>query len=176
MKKFFLVSIFLFNFAAAQEKNTLSSLFKVEAFFDKISFGYEMPLDKKFLLDISAGVGGANVIGNGDNSYKLGDGYFGQFAKAQLRYYISRERRIDHNHSLTNNSGSFLAFQSKFNLNGDKKYIGKVWMNDLTFGQQLPVGNKFLFKYNAGLGYGYNLDFNDGNVYPAVNISFGYVF
>lgn len=178
IRKFYVALLLIFcTFAFAQEKeSSLDNFLKFEAFIDKIMVGYETPISNKFLLDLGVGVGATNVIGDGDNSYRLGEGYFGQFAKAQIRYYFNRTQRKQKGHSLVNNAGSFFAFQSKFNLNGNKDYIGKVWMNDFTFGQQFPFGEKFIFKYNAGLGYGYNLDFKDGNIYPAVNISFGYVF
>lgn len=179
MKKIFLIlSSFFCIFALAQE-NRLQSLFKVEVFIDKLSIGYETPINDRLLLDVSAGVGGANVVGNDKVEYKLGKdngyNYFGQFAKAQVRYYLNRDKRAEKGKSLINNAGSFIAFQSKFNLNGSKDYIGEALLNDITFGQILPLGKKITFKYNIGAGYGYNLKYSQGSIYPAVNLSFGYV-
>jgi hypothetical protein len=93
-----------------------------------------------------------------------------------LRYYISRENRENKNRSLVNNAGSFIGIQSKFNFNGNKDYIGKTLLTDVHFGQQLPLGNRFIFRYHIGVGYANNFDLNYNTLYPAFNFTFGYTF
>ena len=72
--------------------------------------------------------------------------------------------------------GGFWRVQSKFNFNGNKDYIGKVLMTDVHFGQQLPLGNHFVFRYHVGLGYAKNFDYQYTSLYPALNVAFGYHF
>lgn len=158
-----------------QEKKELKQHLKAEIFVDKLSLDYDLPLSEKFLMNFSAGIGGANLFSNNRVEYRLGNGYYGQFAKAQVRYYLNREKRAQKGKSLVSNAGSFVAFQSKFNWNRGKEYIGEVLLNDITFGQILPLGKRITFKYNVGAGYGYNLKYNKGMVYPAINLSFGLV-
>lgn len=86
------------------------------------------------------------------------------------------ENRAKKNRSLVNNAGSFWGVQSKFNFNGNKDYIGKVLMTDVHFGQQLPLGNHFVFRYHVGLGYAKNFDYQYTSLYPALNVAFGYHF
>lgn len=165
----------------SQKNNTsLTNFFKIEGFVDKIGVGYELPINDKFLLDLNAGIGGANIIQPNNVGYKLGKNndltYSGLFIKGQLRYYISRENRANKNRSLSNNSGSFIGLQSKFNFNGNKDYIGKTLLTDIHFGQQLPLGNNFIFRYHVGVGYANNFDLKYGSLYPAFNIAFGYAF
>lgn len=182
MKRIFLLLTLLFSILSySQKSNTpLTSFFKIEGFVDKIGVGYELPINEKFLLDLNAGIGGANIIQPNDVSYKLGKNddltYSGLFIKGQLRYYISRENRANKNRSLSNNSGSFIGLQSKFNFNGNKDYIGKTLLTDVHFGQQLPLGNRFIFRYHIGVGYANNFDLKYSSLYPAFNIAFGYTF
>lgn len=179
-------TVFLFLFLGigvfySQEKNnSLSNFFKVEGFIDKIGIGYEQPLNDKFLLDINTGIGGANIIRPKEIGYKLGKSgdlnYSGIFIKGQIRYYISRENRETKKRLLINNAGSFIGVQSKFNFNGNKDYIGKTLLTDIHFGQQLPLGEKFIFRYNLGIGYATNFDLKYNSLYPALNIVFAYKF
>lgn len=181
INKIFLLFVFCGSLTKifCQENIMFQQHLKAEIFLDKISIDYDLPLSEKFLLNLSAGIGGANFVGDEKVEYKLGRDngydYFGQFAKAQVRYYLDREKRAERGKSLIGNAGSFIAFQSKFNWNGGKWYIGEALLNDITFGQILPLGKKITFKYNVGAGYGYNLKYNQGMVYPAINLSFGLV-
>lgn len=180
MKKIFLLLTLLFSILSYSQKNntSLDSFLKIEGFIDKIGVGYELPINDKFLLDLNAGIGGANIIQPNEVGYKLGKSnnlnYNGIFIKGQLRYYINRENRVNKNRSLSNNAGSFIGLQSKFNFNGNKDYIGKTLLTDIHFGQQFPLGNHFIFRYHLGLGYANNFDFKYSSLYPAFNISFGY--
>ncbi|MDO4763979.1 MAG: hypothetical protein Q4A00_06310 [Flavobacteriaceae bacterium] len=183
MKKVFLLfaNMFVFSGLFSQEKEAqLTPHFKIEAFVEKIGLGYEVPLSSKVLLDVNAGVGGANIVIAPVLSYKLGRdngiNYYGIFVKGQLRYYISRDRRAKKGRSLGNNVGTFVGLQSKLNFNNDSEYWGNVWLSDVHFGQQLPLGEKFVFRYHLGVGYTQNLTYKDKMLYPAVNLVFGYLF
>jgi hypothetical protein len=161
------------------KKNNLTHFFKIEIFADKLAIGYEIPLDNnKFLLDLSTGIGAANDLRDGSKGIKWVDhetSYLGIFLKGQARYYFNRKTRENKGHSLINNAGSFLGFQSKFNFNANKD-IGKVLLNELHFGQQLPLGKSLFFRYHAGVGYGYNFGEEYGSIYPALGLAFGCAF
>ena len=182
MKKITLLSMLLVSILSfsQEKKSSLSNFFKIEGFIDKIGIGYEYPINDRLLLDLNTGIGGANIIYPNEISYKLGKdndiSYSGIFIKGQLRYYISRENRENKTRSLVNNAGSFIGIQSKFNFNGNKDYIGKTLLTDVHFGQQLPLGNRFIFRYHIGVGYANNFDLNYNTLYPAFNFTFGYTF
>ena len=161
MKKIFLLSVVMVSLLGYSQNSdvALSKTGKVELFFDKIGIGYEYPLSNNLLL--------------GKENEKS---YNGIYLKGQVRYYFSRENRAKKNRSLVNNAGSFWGVQSKFNFNGNKDYIGKVLMTDVHFGQQLPLGNHFVFRYHVGLGYAKNFDYQYTSLYPAINVAFGYHF
>jgi len=168
------------QFVCAQEQDTkLDPFFKVEIFADKISAGYEFPIAARFSGDISAGIGAANEIAHNKLSIVWSDqgkSYAGFFIRGQIRYYLNRTSRGKKGRSLKNNAGSFLGFQSKFNTNGGNKVLGSALLNDIHFGQQLPLGDSFFIRYQLGLGYGHNFGQNYSTMYPALGIFIGYAF
>ncbi|WP_407483355.1 hypothetical protein [Elizabethkingia meningoseptica] len=173
---FLLSTMLLYAQQSDQNKNSLTHFFKVEVFADKIAIGYELPLNNKFLIDFSTGVGAANDFRDGSKGIKWADNgtsYLGIFLKGQARYYFNREARENRGHSLINNAGSFIGLQSKFNFNGNKD-IGKVLLSELHFGQQLPLGKSLFFRYHVGAGYGYNFGEKYSSIYPTLGLVFGY--
>jgi len=172
--------LFLVAFSNAQNrgKTELHNFFKIEAPFDKISLGYEIALNEKFVLDLTAGLGAANRFRNsmGENAMVMDYLESGPLFIAHLKYYFSRKRRERKGHSLLTNAGSFWGFQSKFNLNGNGEELGKVWMNEFHFGQQLPWGRDVFFKYHVGIGRATILDTREYQPYFAIGFGFGYAF
>lgn len=180
-----LLSLFLLPFVAfsqTERSAALENLFKLEAGFQGFNVGYELPLSKKLLLNADGGVGPAIKVY--DNLYD-GSGiqmvaaehnkvYVSPFLRAGLRLYVNRERRAQKEHSLVNNAGSFIGFQSKFVFNA--KSFGNTLATDLHFGQQLPIGSNFIIRYHAGIGLGINVENSAATPYPALGASFGYVF
>ena len=51
-----------------------------------------------------------------------------------------------------------------------------VLTNDIYFGQQLPLGKHWIYRYHVGLGLGFNLAQGFGVIYPTIGSSFGYSF
>uniref|UniRef100_UPI0039A76A37 hypothetical protein n=1 Tax=Ornithobacterium rhinotracheale TaxID=28251 RepID=UPI0039A76A37 len=68
-----------------------------------------------------------------------------------------------------------MGLQTKWNNNGNKEYTNPTWLTDVRFGQQVPLGQKFLFNYQVGIGYGRDLKTSEHLVYPALNLNFSYV-
>ncbi|WP_300672152.1 hypothetical protein [Soonwooa sp.] len=177
MKKTLLFSgiIFLSQLFSAQTK--LDQIYKVELGLQGISVGSEIPISNKFLVDVNIGYGGIIDFWSNGISYEWTNNSNSMFARGQLRYYISRERREEKGHSLKNNAGTFVAFQSKYLFSGTKiEAVGKSWLNELQFGQQLPIGSHIIFRYYGGVGNAADLDNKLNKVYPALGFAFGYAF
>lgn len=169
-----------FVFANAQEKQTpkLENLYKVEVGIQGISVGTELPLSDKFLADLDIGWGGVYDFQDGI-SYAWGEGNSALFLRGQLRYYFNRERRETRGHSLLSNAGTFIAYQTKFLplKNSYHFYRSETnWLNEIHFGQQLPLGKHLLFRYQAGVGFGTKTDYHQTDIYPALGATFGYRF
>ena len=177
MKKTFLLSglIFLSQIISAQTK--LENNYKIEIGLQGLSVGTEIPINDRILADVNFGWGGITDFWYNGISYEWTNNSNSIFARGQVRYYLTRERRSEKGHSLKNNSGTFVAYQTKFLFKGMESYdVGKTWLNELQFGQQLPLGKHFIFRYYAGIGNASDLDYNRNKVYPALGFSFGYVF
>jgi len=171
----------LFTMFNAQNRNKteLHNFIKIEAHFDKISLGYEIALNNKFVLDLTAGLGAANVFRDylhGSDITAVTYNKSGPLFIAQLKYYFSRKGRERRGNSLLTNAGSFWGLQSKFNFNGNSKEYSKVWMNEFHFGQQLPWGRDVFFKYHIGIGRATIMDTKESKPYPAIGFGFGYAF
>lgn len=175
MKKTFLyILIALGSFVYSQ--TPLENKYKIEAGFHGINIGTEIPLNNFFLADINLGWGGIYDLSGDDFSYEWSDKNSGYFVKGELRYYVSRKRRENKGHTLKNNSGSFVAFQSKYIFKENANFSGKVWMNEFHFGQQFALDKHFIFRYHIGLGVARDVDYNYNSAYLAAGLILGYTF
>lgn len=174
MKQIFtsLAAVFALGFATAQ--TNLQNIYKIELGFQGISAGTELPIAKNLLTDLNVGYGGITDVWTNGLNYEWNSNSSSIFARAQLRYYISRDRREEKGHNMANNAGTFVALQTKFTFQGKKDdFVGKTSFSELQFGQQLPIGQRIFFRYHAGLGYGRDVDHNIGRMYPALGFAFG---
>ena len=136
MKRIFLTLgvILLSQITDAQTK--LENNYKIELGIQGISVGTEIPLSDKFLADINLGWGGITDLWHNGISYEWSRNSNSLFARGQVRYYLSRERREEKGHSLKNNAGTFIAYQTKFYFSGTDYYspqVGKSWLNEVPF-------------------------------------------
>lgn len=169
--------ILLSQFITAQVK--LENTYKIEIGIQGVSVGTEIPINNKFLADVNFGWGGITDFWTNGISYEFSTDSNSVFLRGQLRYYLNRERRSAKGHSLKNNAGTFLAFQTKYLFSGIDYYsspVGKSWLNEIQFGQQLPLGKYFIFRYYTGIGNASDLDYNKNKVYPALGFAFGFAF
>ena len=159
------------------DEQDLTSFFKVEVGFDGISAHSENKLGENLLLDTSAGIGGSYEIVDDEFKYAISSMNAAVFTRLQLRYYINRHKRLTKGRKLTNNAGTFVAIQTKFSLGKSENYDQSVmWLNDIHIGQQLPLGEKFIFRYHIGVGKAFQLTEDLSSFYPAAGVSFGYKF
>jgi hypothetical protein len=175
MKPFLLLcgTILISQIISAQEK--LENIYKIELGIQGASIGIEIPIADNLLADVNFGWGGITDFSHGGISYEWSTNSNSFFARGQLRYYLNRKRRAEKRRSLKSNSGTFIAYQTKFCFQGSKYLqVGKNWLNELQFGQQLPLGRHFIFRYYAGVGSGYDIDYKNGAAYPALGFTFGY--
>lgn len=175
MKKILLLIVIAFSQNSTAQQ--LENKYKIELGLQGVSVGTELPISQKFLADISVGWGGISDFSDSGVSYEWSGNSNSIFARGQIRYYLNRERREAKGHSLKNNAGSFVSFQTKYYFSGVEEYeVGKYWLNELQFGQQLPLGNHIIFRYHVGIGNANDLDYNYNKFYPSVGFAVGYSF
>lgn len=177
MKKIFLFTLFLLSSKFMSAQNSLENKYKIELGLQGVSIGTEISINDVFLADINLGWGGINDFSKSGVSYEWSNKYNSIFVRGQIRYYFNREIRSKNGHSLKNNAGTFIALQTKYYFKGvEQDNIGKYWLNELQFGQQLPLNNHFIFRYHLGIGSASDLDYNNNKIYPTLGFAFGYIF
>lgn len=179
MKKIFFVLGLILSTQIISAQSKLEKNYKVELGLQGISVGSEIPLNDNFLVDLNFGYGGVTDFWHNGIGYEWSENSNSLFTRGQVRYYLNRERREKKGHTLKNNAGTFIAYQTKFYFSGTDYFspqVGKSWLNEVQFGQQLPLGNHFIFRYYGGFGNAYDVDYKNSKFYPALGFTFGYAF
>ncbi|MFD2512439.1 hypothetical protein ACFSRY_01060 [Pontibacter locisalis] len=191
---FFLLALSMFSFSALAQSNEpvqsteLVSMTKLEVGLHGIGVGYEVPFSHKWSVNLSAGLGGGYSIDK--NSYA--NGFKSTFivnepvayVRSEFRYIYNRNKRSIKSKSLLNNAGNYIAFQTKYTtgrvFESDEwsqinNPLNRTLLNEVHWGMQRPLGQKFLYNLHLGLGYAADFDFKNSQFYPAVGLQFAYV-
>lgn len=170
----------------AQGNGELKSMFKTDFNFTGIGFAYEIPLSKKWSVDLSTGIGAsANV----DDSYrgrwdiaKSPSTYF----KSEFKYNYNIQKRFKKGKNTINNSSNYLALQTKYitpRLSKDTSLYAfpahNVLATEIHWGLQRSLGGNWLFNFHAGLGVAKDFDLGGRksltNLYLALGLKFSYI-
>jgi len=174
MKKQILIIVILFlgaNTIFSQENDIeLQKQFKIDFNFMGSGVSYEIPLAKKWTVDLSIGIGGGSTSGN-DFVWILNS------SPALYLIFNKRRGKVKNN---TNNSGNYLAFQTKytskrFSKNKREAPLHNTLLTEIHWGMQRSLGDKWLFNVHFGIGVLRDLDFNDGTLFPALGLKFSYI-
>ncbi|MCC9136462.1 hypothetical protein ACFSKU_06385 [Pontibacter silvestris] len=162
----------------------LTSMTKLELGLQGIGLGYELPFNNKWSANLSAGLGGGYYIySDGFHSSWIINEPVAYF-RSEFKYTYNRVKRLSKSKSVINNAGNYVAFQATyttrrvFNSNEWNNFadpLNRTLLNEIHWGMQRPLGQKFLFNFHLGLGYAADFDFDYGQVYPAIGAQFGYV-
>lgn len=196
-KNLFLLAFLVFSYSAiAQtseptasaepESAELVRLAKLELGLHGVGVGYELPFSEKLSVNLSAGLGGGySVWGNHFKSTFIINDPVAYF-KSEFKYTYNRSKRLSKLKSVRNNAGNYVAFQTKYTTrrvfgspsiyDGGYDFLNKTLLNEIHWGIQRPLGQKFIFNMHVGLGFAHDFDFNDSQLYPAAGVQFAYVF
>lgn len=191
---FLLLALSLFSFSTLAQSSEpaqsteLVSMTKLEVGLHGIGVGYEIPFSHKWSVNLSAGLGGGysidkNSYANGFNSRFILNEPVAYF-RSEFKYTYNRDKRASRTKSLLNNAGNYIAFQTKYTTarvfeSGEYNQINdplnRTLLNEVHWGMQRPLGQKFLYNLHLGLGYAADFDFNNSQLYPAAGLQFAYV-
>jgi hypothetical protein len=191
---FLLLALSVFSFSALAQSNVpvqspeMVSMAKLEVGLHGVGLGYEMPFSRKWSLNLSAGLGGGysidkNSYANGFNSTFILNEPVAYF-KSEFKYNYNRDKRLTKSKSVLNNASNYLAFQTKYTTSrvfGSSEWnqvndpLNRTLLNELHWGMQRPLGQKFIYNLHLGIGYAADFDFNNSQLYPAVGLQFAYV-
>lgn len=173
---FLTVLFFLNTFKVNAQENSFKSLGKIEIGGQGINISYETPLSKNLLLDISSGIGASYNVYNNSVEYVVNLSKPSLFLQGELVWIYNKEKRLSKGKSILNNSGNFVAFQSKYSFGyKNEPDQNNALLNELHWGLQRSLIQNLYFNTHFGIGYIYDNDNNEGNIYPAIGIRIGYV-
>ena len=174
--------------AQSVEDEPLRRLFKIELGGQGLGLAYELPVANRWSVDLSTGLGGGYHVGNsfGSNNFQylwvVNDPVM--YFKSEAKYHYNRPRRLRNGRSLRNNASNYVAFQTKYTTErilGSSTFdqaenpLNNTLLNEIHWGLQRPLGQRFLFNFHLGLGYAFDYDFNSGFVYPGLGLKFSYI-
>ena len=170
----------------AQGNEELKSMFKTDFNFSGIGFAYEIPLSKKWSVDLSAGIGAsANVTSSYDVRWDLNKSPSTYF-KSEFKYNYNIQKRYKKGKNTINNSSNYLALQTKYitpRLSKDSSIYSfpahNVLASEIHWGLQRSLGGNWLFNFHAGLGFAKDFDLGERkslrNLYLAMGLKFSYI-
>ena len=179
MKKVFLLITLITISNLFSQEESLEKQFKTDFNFLGIGISYEIPLSEKWTVDLSSGVGGGYRIGSGFSAEWILNSQLAGYLKSEFKYYYNREKRQKKGKKTINNSGNYIAIQTKYNskrfsLSETDLPLENALLNEIHWGIQRSFDENWLFNLHLGIGYARDLDFKDSSVYPAVGIKFSY--
>jgi hypothetical protein len=179
MKKVFLLVALISIGNLFSQKGKLQKQFKTDFNFLGIGLSYEIPISEKWTVDLSSGVGGGYRVGNDLTVEWAFNSSVAAYLKSEFKYYYNREKRERKGKNNFNNSGNYIAFQTKYNtkrfsLSKTELPLENALLNEIHWGIQRSLGGNWLINFHTGIGYARDLDFSDGSIYPALGIKLSY--
>ncbi len=178
MKKTYILILFTlsFNLIFSQE-DYLENQLKLE--YNLLGFGvsYETPISEKFLIDLGVGFGGG--VDNAESYVWEFNSSLAAYFKGEVKYMYNREKRLKNGKSIENNTGNYIAFQTKyftrrFSENINFNPLQRAILNEFHWGLQRSLGGNWLFNVHVGFGFLRNIDEDYNLVSPALGLKFSY--
>lgn len=187
MKNKLLLATFICTFLSAtmfsQENGKLEKMFKADFNFAGIGVAYELPLSKKWSVDLSTGIGAAaNAVNSYEVKWNLAKSPAAYF-KSEFKYNYNIEKRFKKGKNTINNSSNYWGIQTKYitpKFNEDDYAVvdHNVLATEFHWGLQRSLGGNWLFNFHVGLGYAVDFDLGENdtssNLYPALGLKFSY--
>ncbi len=183
------INLSLFAQSALPEANEapLRPLFKVELGFQGVGLAYELPVADRWSVDFSTGLGGGYYVRNTSGReigylWTINDPVI--YLKSEVKYYYNRPKSLQRGKSLRNNAGHYLAFQTKYTtervftsntFDQLEDPLNNALLNEIHWGIQRPMGQRFLFNMHLGLGVAVDYDFRASSIYPGFGLKFSHI-
>jgi len=176
---FLVLFLYHFHFSFAQDTipdTNLSSFFKLDLGGQGIGLTYEPRLSNKMTADISAGIGGGYDISEDLVEVNYGTPAF--YFSFTPKYFYNRRSRIEKGKKTLFNAGNYFGLRIKYVAASHRglDFSNNSILANIHWGIQRPMGKHWTFSSHFGAGYGQDIDYNFGTIYPAVDFKFSYIF
>ena len=154
----------------------LTSLAKLDLGLQGIGLTFEPRLCNTVTTDLSVGFGGGYDISEGSIGYQAVKPAL--YFSATPKYFYNLKKRINNGKRIQYNSGNYIGLRLKYNMPLYKKsdIIRKSILTNIHWGIQRFIGNHWTINTHIGVGYGHDIDYDFGTIYPAIDFKFSYIF
>ena len=151
----------------------MTTMLKAEAGLHGIGIAFEPAVANNFTIDMALSAGnGYTIEPNHFNYLFIIDQPAFSFSVTP-KYYYNISRRAAKGKRTDMNSGNYIGFRAKISGTSDLGY-DDVFLANVHWGIQRPLGGRWLFNTHAGIGYAMNFD-GAGTPYPSIDLKFSYV-
>ena len=155
----------------------MEKFWKLDLGFTGVALSYDLPLSPSFLMETSLGVGPAYTIWN--STYKVNYDFTDPALHFTLvgDWYYNRSKRFTKGKSLLCNSGNFIGITFRQTSRGlvDECYSPSLLTN-VHWGISREIDAKWLIRLKIGLGSAYDWNWDEGLLYPSIDLKFSYLF
>ena len=153
----------------------LSSLAKIDLGLQGIGLTYEPKIFNKMIIDLSAGAGGGYDISERSISYDVIRPAF--YFSVTPKYIYNTRKRMTKGRNTQLNAGNYFGMRLKYVTPSDRKtdLIRNSVLANIHWGIQRAIGNHWLFNSHIGVGYGEDIDYHFGTIYPSLDFVFSYI-
>lgn len=172
-----ITTIIIANLCFAQniENKELSHFARINLGLQGLDVSYELPISNQFVWENSLGIGMGSSVNGSSVEYLFDFSKPTPYIKSELKYIYNNEERISKQKRVLNNSGNYIALQTKYSFGNSNHYkLNQTLLTEVHWGIQRPLGKRFIFNIHVGLGYIKDFDSENGNLTPSIGLRFGY--
>lgn len=174
----------LFSFGQdSTAQHELKPYTKLDLGLQGVGVTFERKLSKKATIDLSLGLGGGYNLYWGSMDYHWDLFYPVPFVAVTPKFFYNRDKRAAKGKSMTYNAGNYIGLRLKYSiptLTQNHRSINLLLLSAY-WGLQRPIGRKWTFNGQAGIGYatrGTRIMDNGYSemLYPSFDFKFSYNF
>lgn len=181
---FFVLLFALLIHAGTLHSQSLQTIQKLGLGINGLELAVEIPVAENITIEPAVGLGPSYdfhdddiFMGRSGVGLALLEPSF--HVSAHGKFFYSRDKRMRKRKSMLFNSGKFVGVKVKYVSKPltNYEYHGKhnTLLANLNWGGQRNIGKYWNYSYSLGIGYGHNLDYSYGTLYPALDLKVAYV-
>lgn len=163
----------------AQKKEEYKSKLYVQTTLMGIDAGRDFLMGNNIFVQTGVGLGAGYDVWNGGMSTALSFSKPILYLRGGVDWYYNKEKRIEKNRTLANNSGNYVGLQAKYSFGDNEEYNGylnSVLVSEVHWGIKRTFGSVMYYKVQVGVGHFNDYDTKSSEVYPVVGLFIGATF
>ncbi|MDM1496907.1 hypothetical protein HX063_16115 [Myroides odoratimimus] len=181
MKKLIvLLTLLLPLLMTAQKENEYKSRFYIQTNFLGVDAGRDFLIGENIFVQTGVGIGAGYDVWNNSMSVAFTFKKPIPYLRGGLDWYYNKNKRIEKNRTLDNNSGNYVGFQAKYSFGTDSEEymnsLNSVLVSEVHWGIKRKLVGPMYYKVQLGVGHFNDYDSKYSEVYPVVGVFLGATF